>query len=297
MLAQLQSLYPTASLISELVQIYHGKYIVRASLQIEGITRATGMSAADTVEQAEDQARSRALMVLGIATTSQVQTESVIENKSVTDVKTSKSTEPVQTEENVSASPYMYVPVSSSTETLTETPIDTSNLETQASTPIKSTVSSISSISSISSTNTIDTYSQDVEENSAAIAQPELPDFGEISSNQSENEPLPEINSSNVTPFPQRNHHNTLTEEVVAAAPPTPTTKKRKKSEPVDQSDDIAKIGVEMQRLGWTTEQGRDYLIQTYSKRSRHLLDSEELRDFLKYLESQATPIDPLAGF
>ncbi|MCP6761789.1 MAG: hypothetical protein NHB32_24265 [Fischerella sp. CENA71] len=299
MLAQLQSLYPTASLISELVQIYHGQYIVRASLQIEGITRATGMAAAATVEEAEDQARSRALMVLGIATTSQVQTGSLIDTKSITDVQTTKSSEPPQTEENVSASPHLCVPVSS----FTPTPIDSSNLDTQASTPIKSTVSSTSSNSSTSSKNTIDTYSQDSEQNLAAIAQPELPldiqaeDFGEIFSNQSENEPLPEIKSSNVTPFPQRSYHNTPTEEVVTAAPPAPTTKKKKKSEPVDQSDDIAKIGVEMQRLGWTTEQGRDYLIQTYGKRSRHLLDSEELRDFLKYLESQPTPIDPLAGF
>ncbi|RAM49773.1 MAG: hypothetical protein C6Y22_20565 [Hapalosiphonaceae cyanobacterium JJU2] len=320
MLAQLQSLYPTASLISELVQIYHGKYIVRASLQIEGITRATGMAAAATVEEAEDQARTRALMVLGIATTSQVQTGSLIETKSltdvqtttsqaqtgslietksVTDVQTTKSSEPPQTEENVSASGHLCVPVSS----FTQTSIDTSNLDTQASTPIKSTVSSTSSNSSTSSRNTIDTYSQDLEQNLAAVAQPELPldiqteDFGEIFSNQSENEPLPEIKSSNVTPFPQRSYHNTPTEEVVTAAPPAPTNKKKKKSEPVDQSDDIAKIGVEMQRLGWTTEQGRDYLIQTYGKRSRHLLDSEELRDFLKYLESQPTPIDPLAGF
>ncbi len=297
-LAQLQSLYPTASLISELVQIYHGKYIVRVTLQIEGITRATGMAAAATVEEAEDQARTRALMVLGIANTSQVQTGSLIETKNVTDVQTTKNSEPPQTEENISASGHLCVPVSS----LTQTPSDTSNLDTQASTPIKSTVSSTSSTSS---RNTIDTYSQDqdLEQNLPAIAQPELPldtkaeDFKEISSNQSENETLPEIKSSNVTPFPQRSYHNTPTEEVVTAAPPAPTTKKKKKSEPVDQSDDIAKIGVEMQRLGWTTEQGRDYLIQTYGKRSRHLLDSEELRDFLKYLESQPTPIDPLAGF
>ncbi len=66
MLAQFQSLYPNGSLISELVQIFQGKYIVRASVQIEGETRATGMAAAETVEAAEDQARTRALIVLGI---------------------------------------------------------------------------------------------------------------------------------------------------------------------------------------------------------------------------------------
>lgn len=65
----------------------------------------------------------------------------------------------------------------------------------------------------------------------------------------------------------------------------------------MDHSDDIAKISGEMQRLGWNTDQGREYLVKTYGKRSRHLLTQEELKDFLKYLESQPTPIDPLAGF
>lgn len=51
---------------------------------------------------------------------------------------------------------------------------------------------------------------------------------------------------------------------------------------------------VEMQRLGWTSEQGREYRIKTYGKRSRTLLTDEELHEFLKYLQSQP---DPLAGF
>lgn len=287
MLAQLQSLYPTASLISELVQIDHGKYIVRASVQIEGITRATGMAAAPTVEEAEDQARSRALMVLGITTTPQPQIESLSEAKSMAEAKTTKSSDVAQTKENFPASTPPRIPVSA----FTPSPIDTPNLETQPSTPIPPTVSA---------TPTIENNSQDFEQNLAVSPSPELrldiqpEDFGVISNSQSEHQPLPEIGSSNVTLFPQRSHNNTPN-EVMAA--PAPTTRKKQKSEPVDQSDDIAKIGVEMQRLGWTTEQGRDYLIQTYGKRSRHLLDSEELRDFLKYLESQPTPVDPLAGF
>ena len=66
MLAQFQSLYPNGCIISELVQIFQGKYIVRVSLQIEGITRITAMAGAETIEVAEDQARERALIVLGI---------------------------------------------------------------------------------------------------------------------------------------------------------------------------------------------------------------------------------------
>lgn len=67
MLGSFQNLYPTSCLLTELVQIYHGKYIVKASLQIEGVTRTTGMAAAEILEEAEDRARERALEVFAIA--------------------------------------------------------------------------------------------------------------------------------------------------------------------------------------------------------------------------------------
>jgi len=66
MLAQFQARYPTGSLISELLQIHQEKFVVRVVAQVEGVTRATGLAAAETLEAAEDRARSRALMVLGI---------------------------------------------------------------------------------------------------------------------------------------------------------------------------------------------------------------------------------------
>lgn len=69
MFEQFRRHFPRGSLTSELVEIDHGKYIVRASVQNEGLTLATGLAAADTVEKAEDQARSRALAVLEISLT------------------------------------------------------------------------------------------------------------------------------------------------------------------------------------------------------------------------------------
>lgn len=56
-----------------------------------------------------------------------------------------------------------------------------------------------------------------------------------------------------------------------------------------DRSDEIARIGVEMKRLGWTTIQGREYLKQRYGKRSRQELNDSELLDFLAHLELQPT--------
>ncbi|WP_397327137.1 hypothetical protein [Nostoc punctiforme] len=59
--------------------------------------------------------------------------------------------------------------------------------------------------------------------------------------------------------------------------------------EPFNFSKVIAQTDVELQRLGWTTDQGREHLIKTYGKRSRLLLTQVELLDFLQYLASQPT--------
>lgn len=56
---------------------------------------------------------------------------------------------------------------------------------------------------------------------------------------------------------------------------------------PVDLSDVIAQTDVELTRLGWTNEQGREYLEKTYGKRSRQQLTDDELMSFLLYLEEQ----------
>ncbi len=60
--------------------------------------------------------------------------------------------------------------------------------------------------------------------------------------------------------------------------------------EPVDLSDAISKIDVEMERLSWPKTQGRDYLVRTFEKKSRQQLTSDELLQFLSHLKSQPTP-------
>jgi hypothetical protein len=61
-------------------------------------------------------------------------------------------------------------------------------------------------------------------------------------------------------------------------------------AEAIDFSEVIAKSDMELKRLGWTSEQGRNYLLQTYGKRSRQLLSDEELIEFMQYLQSLPSP-------
>jgi len=53
----------------------------------------------------------------------------------------------------------------------------------------------------------------------------------------------------------------------------------------------IARTDVELQRLGWTPEQGWESLIKTNGKGEFVLLTSEQLQEFLKYLQSQPDPL------
>ena len=48
----------------------------------------------------------------------------------------------------------------------------------------------------------------------------------------------------------------------------------------------IAQIDKEMERLGWTTEDGRNYISDRYNKRSRLHLSDEELIEFWNNLKS-----------
>ncbi|WP_299402498.1 hypothetical protein [Acaryochloris sp. IP29b_bin.148] len=66
MYSQFRAQYPTGSLISELLKAEPDHYIVRALVQVGETTLATGLSAASTVEEAEDHARVRALVTLGL---------------------------------------------------------------------------------------------------------------------------------------------------------------------------------------------------------------------------------------
>jgi len=294
MLAQFQSLYPKGSLISELVQIFQGKYIVRASVQIEGVTRATGMAAAETVEAAEDQARTRALIVLGINAPQQsvafslnptppVQLNPSLNTKGGLNESAAYSS---AKDEDFVGSQWPMV----SDKEISIPPSKVRNIKPEVVTNNNEQYG-YSSGASLPS----DSYSQDLGQNFPATANKELEFDPPVENleitfdNQVENQTFPGISANNVTPFTPRSY--SPQEDV--ATPPV-TGKRKKKAEPVDLSDVIAKTDVELQRLGWTPEQGREHLIETYGKRGRTLLTEEELHGFLKYLQSQP---DPIAGF
>ncbi|MBN3943352.1 hypothetical protein [Nostoc sp. NMS9] len=294
MLAQFQSLYPKGSLISELVQIFQGKYIVRASVQIEGVTRATGMAAAETVEAAEDQARTRALIVLGITNAPPESVALTSNPVSPAQLNPSLNTKGGLSEPAAYSSAKNEDFVSSQWSAVSDKEISIPPSKERNIKP-EVVTSSNEQYEYSNAAPLNDTYSQDLGQNFPMTANRELEFDPPVENleinfdNQPENQTFPAISANNVTPFTPRSYSP---QESVAT--PSVTGKRKKKAEPVDLSDVIAKTDVELQRLGWTPEQGREHLIETYGKRGRTLLTEEELHGFLKYLQSQP---DPIAGF
>jgi hypothetical protein len=215
MLSQFCSRYPHGSLVSELVQIDHGKYIVRVSVILEGKT-LTGLASANTVEAAEDQARLRALALLPEDAAPPQKPRAV-----------SQAVKPLPEKPPQVAAPLTLVP---------PTPVEPEPLPAPA-------------------------------------------DLTLVPPTPVEPEPLPapaDLEDLMDTPLAEP-----IPEEVIPAAIPL-------SSEGMDFNQVMAQIDVEMKRLQWTKEQGRDYLRSTYGKTSRIQLNDTEIFEFLTYLKTQS---------
>lgn len=267
MLSQFRKHYPEGSLVSELVTIDHGQYIVRVLLQNNGITLGTGLAADNNIEIAEDRARERALKSLEL---DHKPIEKVEKRIPLSSLSPQETTKPKPKAEVGSLAPEKPIePIAKITkkedtkeiekETITSTKISNEN-------PNKSTKKQAKSTSNAKKTSSIEPEIEDkplpipVNPTETKIKEPEIEE-----NNISTPEPIqePEI------------EENPLIEE---------------EEEELDFSEIIARSNAELKRLKWTTEQGREYLIKTYGKRSRQVLSDEELLEFLRYLESLPTP-------
>ena len=255
MLQKLRQRYPQVALISELVQIDHGKYIVKAIVEIEGKTVVTGLAAADTVEIAEDRARERALLLLEAESTPDLQ---LVEKISPNNISLPEDL----------PKPVASAKKSTKTAKVTEIPRPEAKIEPE-----------LPQVKDIPPAK-IEPELPQVKDIPPAKIEPELPQVKDIP--LPEPEPLLlEMETDNYSLLSELPEEASLTEEEPPAPEPVVVI-----PEEIDYSVLKTKIDVEMKRLAWTTEKGREYLISTYGKKSRLLLTNEELLEFYNYLSS-----------
>ncbi len=286
MLEQFQACYPTGCLISELLQIHQGKFIVRVLVQVDGVTRATGMAAADSVEQAEDRARNRALMVLGIEAIAKVQVESPpLQSGSQETPPLTKSLPSTRTDRNQFF--------------ITSTELD----ETYSSLPAESTEGSISNPSStvpLSETDIFGDLGTVGKDSTESALQ-----FGEVTNTLFHRQQVPAIEQIVREPVDLSDTLIEIEEQIELAKWNTEQVrdylervyrKQRRDLTPDELKDFLdylklfVKTTVQLKRLGWNSAMGKDYLLQTYNQKARSMLSYEQLLEFLNYLESQPTP-------
>ncbi len=330
MFTQFRVRYPKGCLISELLTIKHGKYVVRAMIQIEGVTLATGMAAAETVELAEDQARTRALAVLEIhpATANDVRGSGVAPYSTNTPVRVERPEMQELAAQSVVIAP-----------SFASSAMDTSQVASEMSVPrsVPATMPQPAfSSEQPRQDDQIPIYSETfgMSKDAASLSsrEPRLSDvsssgmpisweansipfgddfsFGELEMPEErdayEVETPPTIQQKPVFDEPlsrmEYQGNQGTPEESQINVPVTPASQFSFGQSPtnigdtsltsgsVDMSEIIARTDVEMKRLGWSTKKGRDHLVQTYGKRGRAQLTNEELLDFLHYLEAQPSP-------
>lgn len=248
MFAKFRATYPTGQLISELVTVHNGKFVVRSLVQVGGVTVVTGLAAADTVESAEDAARARSLALLGLNASTPV-SESLSVSvppppAAVLRPEPSLSSEQLsisQPSNFVNPQPPLIPPV-------------------QGPKPEPMVASVPPEVTQFDSDAWLGSSYSEPATQTPAISRP-------VGGSKSEF-PLTPAHSAPETAIAESGSDH-------AVEPSSPT----------DNSEVIAQIDVLLKRLKWTKDQEGEYLMQAYGKRVQSLLPIEELYDFLDYLE------------
>ena len=273
MFAEFRALYPAGQLICELLTVHHGKFVVRCLVQVDGKTLATSMSAAESVEDAEDRARLRAIAVLGFTGPDRA-------SASVAPVAPVAPVVPVAPVAPVAAVPVpptdaVPVPVGPA---LAPLPVLEIPVADKLSIPHES--------------NFVKTEAKLNEEPIAPVPEPLPPtvDRAEATGfvpkqldsdawlSSSYGEPLPELDMPAASQSEVLQGAAQLRElQPIAVGIPSDAIE--------DNSDTIAHIEAILRRLKWTKKQETDCLEHNYGKSSQRELSSEQLGDFLEYLE------------
>ncbi len=301
--------YPQGSIISDLVQIHGDQYVVKVSVSLENTVLVSTLAADANLMLAENRAMERALTILGIRDAQQPAHEPM--NLTVTPLpdlpigltnsiaESTSETILVDTQPTISANsePVVSLPEPSlnpvgiveSPIIIEEIPLPPVSAVTVAE-PIRIQVASeileqptkLDPEPSFSEPNAEITI---LTTNGKFAVDPALPEVPmealpepEVSAGKSSrtkkaattSDPLPAV-TADEAPFDE----TTVPTTVPIAEPPLSVT------------DMIPMINMELKRLGWSKDRGRDYMVSLYNKRASALLSDDELFGLLQHLQAE----------
>ncbi len=269
--------------------IDHGLYVVRSLVQVGDVILATGLAASGTIEAAEDQARLRALALLNFEADSAIAITAIaptpIENKQKTVLEPISTPLPKIPKAKKGSVPLPTPPLPVEIAAVAEIPSPLISPSSPSETFIPEEMPELVLLESVPLKNDQETelvlsLSSDPIEQNGKLPLMDLAQTNEASVQSLLLEELSLLLTDNVLATPS-------SEIETSQSVLSPTSDL---SEPIDFSEVIARSNIELKRLNWTNDQGKNYLLQTYGKRSRQLLSDEELLEFLQHLESQPSP-------
>ncbi|MGG6237257.1 hypothetical protein ACQ4N7_01355 [Nodosilinea sp. AN01ver1] len=270
LLSQFRQRYPQGSLLSDLLTIHDGLYVVRVCAGVDGLTLASGLGANTTLEAAEDIATTRALERL------------IVSVAPPTSLVPSPGLQPSSLPSNGLLANGLQPEI-----------LQSDSLDTSAPAPparLKSAVSPTAD-SQVGVPAAEGQTLLSVVPPSQPVDMPKAPGL-DLPPTALASPPRAKSAAQPTESLPP----DFLPEEPLAGSVDDRDEFMDLGSGPavaVDLSDIIAQTDVELQRLGWGVNQGREFLEKTYGKRSRHDLTDDELLEFLLYLETQPTPGSP----
>lgn len=281
MLAKFRHHYPQGSLLSELVKVDRGLFIVKVSIQVQDKILATALASADCVEAAEDKAQQRAIAALVLDSEPPISSQSVI----------SKSSSPTKSRLTSISSPSS---VQSSQPALT----------------LESTIDSIGNHTAnhnlVNHNNVVDIADHQTEminqhpiseqtiDSPTPMAELSTPQANVGSQVKEKIQPTTDTSSLFDEVLPSETSEkgalNDLNHTIAATSLPEINSESKIEVGEIDFNEIKQKTDIEIKRLGWTKENGRDFLKSRYGKRSRLHLTDDQLLEFLHYLESLPSP-------
>ncbi len=288
MFAQFRAIYPTGQLICELLTVHHGKFVVRSLVQVDGKTIATGMSAAESIEEAEDRARLRAIAVLELDAAAQPAIVAPVSPAPVAVVPVAAHVAPVSVVTApapvavVPVPPPVAVPAPVAVPVL-ELPLTTDNFALSHQSSFVKTQSPL--IEEPIAPAPISDPLPPIVDRTVAGSRQEFDSDAWLSSNYGE--PLQEssIPTASQTEFLQGAAEVRELEPISVGIPSDAIE---------DISETIAHIEAILKRLKWTKKQESDCLQHNYGKMSQGLLSAGELLDFLDYLQIYSKTTDEI---
>jgi hypothetical protein len=293
--------YPQGSIISDLVQIHGDQYVVKVSVLLANTVLVSTLAADANLMLAENRAMERALTILGIRDAQQPAhepmnltvtplpdlpiglTNSIAEGPSETIL------EDTQPEISASESVVSLSELSLNLVEIVESPIIIEEIPLPpVAEPIRIQVAA-SEISEQPKLNPEPNAEITILTTNGKFAVDSAPPEIPIALPELAIETLPELAVS-ATKSSRTKQAATISDSlpaVTANEAPFDETTVPIAEPPLSVTDMIPMINMELKRLGWSKDRGRDYMVSLYNKRASALLSDDELFGLLQHLQAE----------